>query len=338
MNDRCLPALPYCWSALTWQQLCQAWQAKMHYGGNADASRAAALLSLCGLTVAGTEGVPGATGETVYVLRDRDGRLWTATAREVSHLARTALPWYDYPYGDPGEDVVKDEKGKVIKESREPVRGYVSGMHDAMVLPEEYAAVGGRRFSLPQAACSSLTWQQYRSLNGIAAGLFGEDAGGQAVSLQARFLAHILVPRSYALFDTTGGSIRLRLHAEYKYDMERADRMVGWWEKRLAAESSAMDGGECSTLFHIVFQAYQTAIAYYATVYPMLFGGGGKQDPLRDALTGEVGTINTVMKYAGYASQQEVYDSWLPFVFDILNTMTKEAKEIEKMNSRIRKK
>ena len=40
-------------------------------------------------------------------------------------------------------------------------------------------------------------------------------------------------------------------------------------------------------------------------------------------------TVNTIMKYAGYAEQQQVYDSNLPFIFDILNTMTKEAKELE---------
>ena len=55
-------------------------------------------------------------------------------------------------------------------------------------------------------------------------------------------------------------------------------------------------------------------------------------------MQGEVGTINTIMKYAGYAEQQQVYDSNLPFVLDILNTMTKEAKEIEKMNAKIKKK
>jgi len=97
-------------------------------------------------------------------------------------------------------------------------------------------------------------------------------------------------------------------------------------------------GQELSILFHICFQVYQTAISYYAYTYPLLFSGGDKQDPLKDALTGEVGTINTVMKYAGYSSQQEVYDSNLPFILDILNTMTKEAKEIEKMNAKIKKK
>ena len=55
---------------------------------------------------------------------------------------------------------------------------------------------------------------------------------------------------------------------------------------------------------------------------------------MHDALQGEVGTVNTIMKYAGYAEQQQVYDSNLPFIFDILNTMTKEAKEIEEMNAK----
>lgn len=55
---------------------------------------------------------------------------------------------------------------------------------------------------------------------------------------------------------------------------------------------------------------------------------------MRDALQGEVGTVNTVMKYAGYSEQQQVYDSNLPFVLDILNTMTKEAKELESIRNK----
>ena len=91
-------------------------------------------------------------------------------------------------------------------------------------------------------------------------------------------------------------------------------------------------------MFHICFQIYHTSVLYYEKAYPLLFQDGGKNDPMRDALQGEVGTINTIMKYAGYAEQQQVYDSNLPFVLDILNTMTKEAKEIEAMNAKIKKK
>ena len=51
-----------------------------------------------------------------------------------------------------------------------------------------------------------------------------------------------------------------------------------------------------------------------------------------------VETINAVMMEAHYTSQQEVYDSNLPFILGILNTMTKEAQQIEAMNARIKSK
>lgn len=328
--------LPDSWSALTWDELRRCWDVKMRYGGNANMARVAALLMLvCGEgTSARVLQEDGRTGETVYVLTDASGCQWKTTARELAFMAEKGMKWFDYPYGDPGEDAVKDDKGKVIKESRPAVRGYVSAMRDAMVLPEEYVKMGRRWFALPQVAGSNLTWQQYRSLQAIAPRLFAAGQDDSLIALlQAQFLAHILVPRSFALFDTAGGSIKVRPHYEYRYDMARADELVRWWEKRLADDENA------AVLFHICFQVYQTALTYYAAVYPVLFSGdGGKADPLRDALTGEVGTVNTVMKYAGYSEQQQVYDSNLPFVFDILNTMTKEAKEIERVNARIKKK
>ena len=44
------------------------------------------------------------------------------------------------------------------------------------------------------------------------------------------------------------------------------------------------------------------------------------------------------IKFRGKSHNGEwVYGLNLPFVLDILNTMTKEAKEIEKMNSRIKR-
>ena len=325
-----LPALPASWSALSWRQLTGCWLVKMRYGGNADVARAAALMELLGLQACGTVTVT-LGGERLYRLHDRDGCPWTVTARELSQLARQSLPWFDFPYGDPGEKEEKDDKGKVIRERREAVAGYVSPMRDAMVLPEETVMVGRRRFALPQAACSNLTWQQYRSLQGTVPQLFREDLTDEAAAeLRAQFLSHCLVPRSAAVLDTSGGSIRLRPHWEYRYDMGQADSMVGWWRKRLASPA-------VQTLFHVCLQVYQTAMTYYAAAYPLLFDGGGHQDPMRDALQGEVGTINTVMKYAGYAEQQQVYDSMLPFVLDILNTMSREAKQIEAMNAKIRK-
>lgn len=354
MATRQLPPLPHSWSELTWQQLCQVWAIKMRYGGNPDVARCAALLALldCSVCRDTIATIDPATGEQQYTLttplhtgRGRGRVCWTVTPRTLAHLAAAALPWFDYPYGDPGQKEERDEKGAVIKERREAVNGLVSAMRDAMILPEEVLKVGRKTFALPQVACNNLTWQQYRSLQALAPQLFAEgNTPEQALRLQAQFLAHILVPRSLALLDADGRSIRVRPHFEHRYNAEQAEHMAAWWEKRLKKEKGNTDFSlftfhfSLSVLFHICFQTYQTALHYYERAYPLLFQDSGKSDPMRDALQGEVGTINTIMKYAGYAEQQQVYDSNLPFVLDILNTMTKEAKEIEKMNSKIKRK
>ena len=195
-----------------------------------------------------------------------------------------------------------------------------------------------RYFALPGAACNNMTYQQYLALQSVAPRLFAGnvESGDEVNGLQAQFLAHCLVPRSVCVLDTDGGSIRIRPHYEYKYNAVQAERLEGWWQKLIRKRMQ-----EVTALFYICFQCYQTALAYYAKAYPLLFSGGKNEqekDGLRDALLNEVGTVNTVMKYAGYAEQQQVYDSNLPFILDILNTMTREAKEIEKMNAKIKKK
>lgn len=341
-------SIPRSWSALTWKQLCRMWHVKMHYVGNADVARAAALLALCDVKrVRKSKVADVRTGEHVYSLRDGSGTVFTVTARALAQMAKASLSWFDFPYGDPGEREEKDGDGKVVKPGRMGVDGYVSDMRDTLIIAEEHVTVRGKRFSLPQLACNNFTWQQYRSLQNIAMQLFTEGTGdNEALHAQAQFLAHSLVPRSLALLDTTGGSVRIRPHYEYRYNAEQAEGMVKFWERRLrkAAVSLLLDKRMTShrtnavVLFHICFQAYQTALSYYSQAYPLLFDDSGKHGTIRDALQGEVGTINTIMKYAGYAEQQQVYDSNLPFVLDILNTMSREAKEIEKMNSKAKMK
>lgn len=355
-----LPSLPSSWSDLTWQQLWDCWMAKLRYGGNPDAARCAALLAL---TLGSNFRVSSVkfdeqTGEQTYMLTPDTGEALCVTPRQLAHLAKKALPWFDYPYGDRGDEAVKDEKGKVIKEARDPVRGYVNpSWRDAMQLPEERIVICGNKtiagsewdsmseikrqqilqsspftlhFSIPQLACNNLTWEQYRSIQPLVPQIWQQDISEeQALLLQAQFTAYCLVPEQVQTEQTTPLKDRFRPAHTFKFDSERAEQSVPFWQKQIESGS---------VIFHVCFQVYQTAIQYYETVYPLLFGGGGKEDPLRDALTGEVGTINAVMKYAGYRTQQEVYESYLPHVFDILNTMSKEAKEIEKMNSKIKRK
>lgn len=355
--------IPSSWSSLTWQQLCSVWKVKQRFGGQPDVAVSAALLDLLGLKVERHYGEDKVTGEDIYLLSDGDREhrgFFTVTPRQLAFSAREALPWFDFPYGDPGQSEKKDEKGNIVREHRDAHMGYVGPLRDALMLSEETVSVSrhgvrvksdmarkhwwqwilhssfftlrSRVFALPQVACNNLTWQQYRALQSIIPQLWKEGiTDEEAVDLQAQFLANILVPRSIALLDQSGDTIRLRPHYTFKYNNDQADRLVPFWRKRL------LSGGlEITTLFHICHQVWQTSLVYYSAAYPLLFNDDGNHGPMRDALQGEVGTINTVMKYAGYSEQQQVYDFNLPFVLDILNTMTKEAKEIEAMNAKMK--
>lgn len=325
-----LPPLPASWSALSWSQLCDVWTAKMRYGGNPDVAIAAAFLALCRLSADGQAVTDLATGETVYRLKDKDGQTWTATPRQLAYLAKISLPWFPFPYGDQGDEEEKDEQGKVVKEKREGHTGYVNpdvgNWRDAMALPEETVTIDGHTFALPAVACSNLTWHQYRSLQAIVPQLFQEGIGDDdALQLQAQFMAYITVPEPV----TTPNGDQFPPHNSFKYVSERAEAAVPFW--RIHLESDPV-------LYYICFQVWQTATAnYYPSVFPLLFGGNSNSDPLHTALTGEVGTINAVMKYQGYTDPQQVYDANLPIILGVLNNMTKEAKEIEKMNQQIKR-
>lgn len=242
------------------------------------------------------------------------------------------MKWFEYPYGDQGDKEERDEQGKVIRERREGHPGYVhpnqQDWRDAMVLTEETVEVAGVTFALPQGACSNITWHQYRSLQAITPQLWQDGlTDDEARLFQAQFLAYILVPAPA----TEETSDRFHTRPSFRYDAERAEASVQFWEEQLRGE-------DAPALFHICFQVWQTAVAnFYPSVFPLLFGGG-KSDPLHTALTGETDTINAVMKYQGYSSPEQVYNTELPIILGTLNTMSKEAKEIEKMNAKIKRK
>ena len=102
-----LPPLPGSWSALTWQQLCDAWTVKMRYGGNADVAGAAAVLTL---TLGSKFQVSSfkydaRTGEQLYLIRPEARNMkpetYVVTARELAWMARQAVAWLQYQQYQP---------------------------------------------------------------------------------------------------------------------------------------------------------------------------------------------------------------------------------------------
>lgn len=90
-------------------------------------------------------------------------------------------------------------------------------------------------------------------------------------------------------------------------------------------------------LFPVLHQNFQSSMIAHKKNFPLLFsgsGGGGASDPV----VSMINTINAVMKWQTYASQQAVRDDNAISVFAVLNNMSKEAKEMEEANRKMKSK
>ena len=172
------------------------------------------------------------------------------------------------------------------------------------------------------------------------------------------FLAHILTPISG--HDTHNNPI-------YEYSSRHADTLAERFAREAPLSSSEREGvddipnnrkngktnSQQSTssrtfhfslstihfsLFPILYQLFQSSLLQYQTMFPHVFSSSGGKGSADNPIVSELGTLNAVMKYQGYTTQQEVYDTNALFVFKIIDSMTREAKEMEKASKRASRK
>ena len=179
-----------------------------------------------------------------------------------------------------------------------------------------------------------------------------------SLNSQSLFLAHILTPISG--HDTHNNPI-------YEYSSRHADALAERFAREAPLLSSEREGvddipnnrknGKTSSqqstssrtfhfslftihysLFPILYQLFQSSLLQYQTMFPHVFSSSGGKGGADNPIVSELGTLNAVMKYQGYTTQQEVYDTNALFVFKIIDSMTREAKEMEKANKRASRK
>lgn len=201
-------------------------------------------------------------------------------------------------------------------------------------LPKEYIRMNGRRYLLPQPVLTNLTYQQFSAMQNIAKDI--EDIAQVAKDeknvkeierltvlmseAKGKFLAHCLTPRKFVFTQNKNGELNLVFRYRYVYDSDTAWKIA---EKMKGAPD---------VIFSICYNFYVGCVLKLKSMFPVLFSGGkgGKSD----ILVAELDSVNNIMKYQGYTSQQDVYDSNAVFILSILNAMTEEAKQIEKMRGK----
>ncbi len=316
-SEMSFPALPKGWGSLSWEQLKRVWEIFTQARGSSTEYHVNVFAYLMGFAPY-TEWKH--EGDNIIIKTRR--RRVVMDLEDLEFFAFGQLKWLDDPY-------------------------------TLSALPKDVVKVRGQYYKLPSANLLNYTWQQYNNVQRIMMAIWntekqlstllytqlpeGEEERKVAIAeadmkvreaetrlkeLQAQFLAHAMLASSYALTETKDRMTSLRPHRVYHYEVGLAESHA----KRLREAPE--------WLFWMVYQVVQSSLGFYSKQFPALFSTSGSGHRKRHELTAEVGTINAVMKYNGYHDQQDVYDSNAVFVFEILNTMTREAEEIKRMSAK----
>lgn len=237
------------------------------------------------------------------IVRDQPtGRLYTFTHRHLAHWSRRYMAFLDTPQG-------------------------------FTAIPQEHITHRRRRYLLPQPLLANLTYQQYTScqsaLDTLADTLRQPTPDPEELRrAKSQFLAHILTPRRITLLQKKDGHFTLNPRLLPTYDPDTA------WNSTPRFDTAP------DWLFRLLHTHFQGCLLHLRTLFPHLFTPPATTDTPAptDTLLAELDTVNAVMKYQSYPDQQTVYDSNALFVLSILNTMTREAKEIKKITQKTKNK
>ena len=207
----------------------------------------------------------------------------------------------------------------------------------------EYKWVRGRKFRAPDSLLLNMTYQQFGNAQRqlveawnaakIAEQLIESGGTRKAVKEQlaranearAAFVSHLFISSRRQLLERKDDSTYLSLKKVYRYDQRTAHRHTRIFRKAKPE------------LFDIAYQLFQSTLAHYKGMFPMLFKEHTDSNG-KSALSIELETVNVIKRECCYDSQQAVYDANAVFIFEDLNMLATKAKQIEESNRKMKTK
>lgn len=225
--------------------------------------------------------------------------------------------------------------------------GFLDNPYGRLVSPYTYVRFrfGTVRMKAPEDLMGNVTFHQYLTAQNLLSAcwetaevlrqLSSKGGSRRAVreqrerleSLQCRFLAALF---NRAVKETgeirEGRYVRSRRRTVWAYSDGQAERNAKWFRRA------------SGRMFPVMAQYFQSVQEYYAGIYPDLYTGKKSGKKTYSQLKVEVEMVNSVMKWQGLSDYDAVYDAEAVRILGVMNAMSHEAKEIEKMNQRMRKK
>ena len=219
---------------------------------------------------------------------------------------------------------------------------FMNDQFGRFVSPYDLVYLFGKRFKAPSDLMTNITYKQYSDAqnllvkfweaDGVVRFLIGKKRSSKSIreamkrsrKIQCKFLA--------TLFNVASRQSEVRT----EFSVRKVDRKVWAFDSR-QINNWRYFWFASKRMFPVMLQFFQSVQTYYSRIYPELFtnkGGDGPDRKTVNYLAMEVNTMNSIMKYSGFKSYQDIYDSNAVFILGVLNNMNKEARAIEEMNAK----
>lgn len=320
-----LPSLPASWNDIPVPQLEEILRlmAKRHTEGIIRGEEAAdrlyrlrVFLCLLGIRIAGRT-VTDESGETVFIFRRKGIRhifeRIPMRAWQVNQWIDSRLKFLDRPTA-----LLKSPYPFVtLRRGRLKLKGPANMMGD----------VTFQQYLVAQNTLNSY-WNQLKHIEEAIHNKSGRKTLKQltkrATELRCSFLATMFCPSAMETGRIQDGRyIRTPERIIWSFSTSQTDDNAHHFRKVQERMFPVME---------LFFQSVQEA---YSRLYPDLYTPSGKGKKVTNPIVQEVGMVNSIMKEQGFTSPEAVYSCEAVRILEIMDSMCKKAKEIDRMNQRM---
>lgn len=211
------------------------------------------------------------------------------------------------------------------------------------VAPYTTIRLYGKKFKGPAGLMTNLTYHQYSRAQmqlssywetlKLIETLIDKNASGSAIKAQMKNLKMYQCRFLSTLFNES--YIEKQIQKEGK--VIKVNRRV-WVYDELQTEKNEWRFKKVSAkMFPVMLQFFQSVQTHFSFIFPDLFTEG-ESTPKTNILHMEAHTVNALMKYQGFKDTETVYQTDSFRILEILDTMSKDAKQIEEMNRKMKSK
>lgn len=222
--------------------------------------------------------------------------------------------------------------------------GFLDDPYQLMNFPYPYLFREGQKFKAPETLMVNVTYEQYGNAQRFLVEYWDVMQEVEEIMKKRHSRKELKKLLSRAdeskahFLSTMLCTCSIQTHITDESGTYKSNRKVWIYNANQAEENARFfKGRKCNILFEIMVQYVQSCLGYYKGAFPDLFTSH-KGTNNKDFLVMESDNMNGIKKYADFKNYQDIYNSNMFFIFGVMDSICKEAKAVDEMNQKIRRK